>query len=69
MGNTNENYNYKIYAHVNKVNEKIYIGQTKQKVEDRLRDGLGYKPYGKNLHHIFGMQFKNMNGIILSISS
>ena len=47
MGNTNENYNYKIYAHVNKVNGKIYIGQTKQKVEDRWRDGLGYKPYGK----------------------
>ena len=36
--------NYKIYAHINKINGKIYIGQTKQSVKDRWgSDGRRYK--------------------------
>ena len=35
--------NYKIYVHVNKINGKIYIGQTRQNVKDRWDSGHGYK--------------------------
>lgn len=47
MESTNENYNYKIYVHINKINGKMYIGQTRQKAELRWRKGLGYQdsPY------------------------
>lgn len=36
--------NYKIYAHINKTNGKIYIGQTQQKLKDRFgHNGANYK--------------------------
>lgn len=35
--------NYTVYMHINKVNGKKYIGQTKQKVKNRWRNGLGYR--------------------------
>lgn len=36
--------NYKIYAHINKINGKIYIGQTQQKLKDRFgHNGSYYK--------------------------
>lgn len=36
--------NYKIYAHINKINGKIYIGQTSQKdVRRRWNNGWGYR--------------------------
>ena len=31
-----------IYKHINKINGKVYIGQTKQSVAGRWRNGLGY---------------------------
>ena len=34
---------YKVYAHINKINGKIYIGQTKQTLEQRFNHGNGYK--------------------------
>lgn len=34
---------YCVYAHINKVNGKIYIGQTCRKPEYRWNDGKGYK--------------------------
>lgn len=37
------NNEYTIYVHINNINKKIYIGQTKQKVKNRQRDGAGYK--------------------------
>jgi predicted GIY-YIG superfamily endonuclease len=38
----NEN-KYTIYMHKNKINGKIYIGQTRTSVNDRWQDGKGYK--------------------------
>ena len=35
--------NYIIYKHINKINGKIYIGQTCQKPEYRWNHGKGYK--------------------------
>ena len=35
--------NYTIYCHRNKINNKIYIGQTCQKLQRRWREGEGYK--------------------------
>lgn len=34
--------NYTIYCHRNKINNKVYIGQTCQRLERRWRDGEGY---------------------------
>ena len=33
-----------IYCHQNKINGKRYIGQTKQNLRNRWRNGNGYKP-------------------------
>ena len=38
-----ENGNYTVYIHTNKVNGKRYVGITRQSVQDRWRDGKGYK--------------------------
>lgn len=35
--------NYTIYMHKNKINGKVYIGQTCQNVKDRWKNGKGYK--------------------------
>lgn len=34
--------NYSVYRHVNKINHKVYIGITKQKVINRWKNGKGY---------------------------
>ena len=37
--------NYKVYVHINKINGKLYFGQTGQEnVKDRWDSGHGYKP-------------------------
>ena len=35
---------YCVYVHINKINGKIYVGQTGQDINRRWRDGEGYKP-------------------------
>lgn len=37
------NNNYTVYAHINKINGKMYIGITKLNPDDRWRQGKGYK--------------------------
>ena len=34
--------NFKVYIHVNKINDKVYIGQTCQNLEKRFNSGKGY---------------------------
>jgi hypothetical protein len=38
-----EENDYKVYMHKNKINNKVYIGITKQKPQYRWNDGNGYK--------------------------
>lgn len=38
-----KNGNYTVYVHVNKINGKMYVGITSQTVEQRWRQGKGYK--------------------------
>lgn len=38
-----KNGNYTVYIHTNKTNSKRYIGITRQSVQERWRDGKGYK--------------------------
>ena len=39
----NEKHNYTVYMHKNKINDKVYIGITSQKINLRWRKGKGYK--------------------------
>lgn len=34
---------YTVYKHINKINGKVYIGQTALNIERRWRKGKGYK--------------------------
>lgn len=34
---------YKVYIHINQINNKMYIGITKQKVQNRWKNGIAYK--------------------------
>lgn len=49
-------YTYCVYMHTNKINNKIYIGQTCQSVHRRWRNGDGYKdnPYFYNAIQKYG---------------
>lgn len=36
------NENYTVYLHINRINQKVYVGITCQKPEDRWENGFGY---------------------------
>lgn len=57
--------NYKIYAHKNKINNKYYIGQTHQKLEQRWKNGEGYKNCSKFYAAIKKYGWNNFEHIIL----
>lgn len=57
--------NHKIYAHINKINGKIYIGQTCLDVEDRWREGRGYCGSSKFYHAIEEYGWDNFEHIVL----
>ena len=64
MNNINEQ--YKIYAHINKINGKVYIGQTcYRNINQRWRHGEGYKhsPHFYNAIQKYG--WENFEHIIL----
>ena len=57
--------NYKVYMHLNKINNKKYIGLTKQKCEERWREGRGYKTQPKFFRAILKYGWNNFDHIIL----
>lgn len=52
------NDNYCIYMHINKIDGKVYIGQTCQKPEDRWKNGFGYKKgtHFRNAINLYGWE-------------
>lgn len=56
--------NWSVYCHINKTNNKKYVGITEQKVENRWRNGNGYKNgYFKNAIKKYG--WNNFEHIVL----
>ena len=54
MDDLNLTGNYKVYIHINKINGKMYIGQTKQVVKQRWRNGgKGYKPKNEETSYLW----------------
>lgn len=59
--------NYTVYIHRNKINNKVYIGITKQKPEERWRhDGFGYKSQLKFWRAIQKYGWDNFEHIIFA---
>lgn len=56
---------YKIYVHINKVNGKIYIGQTKQTLEQRSSNGKAYKDCRHFWNAIQKYGWENFEHIVL----
>jgi group I intron endonuclease len=56
---------YCIYKHTNKINKKVYIGQTCQKLKDRWKNGKGYKTSTKFYNAILKHGWENFEHEIL----
>lgn len=57
--------NYIVYCHINSINNKKYVGITKQKPEQRWRHGKGYKGQTKFWNAIQKYGWNNFEHIIL----
>lgn len=57
--------NYTIYIHKNKINGKVYIGQTSQKPEKRWDNGRGYETSSKFYNAILKYGWDNFEHTIL----
>ena len=62
------NKNWVVYAHKNKINKKIYIGITGQKPERRWRNGQGYKTSTYFYNAIQKYGWDNFEHIILQFN-
>ena len=60
---------YTVYLHVNKVNRKVYVGITSMKVENRWREGKGYKKCEIMNKAILKYGWSNFEHIILCKTS
>ena len=60
---------YTVYLHVNKVNEKVYVGITSMRVENRWREGKGYKKCEIMNRAILKYGWSNFEHIILCKTS
>ena len=56
---------YSIYIHKNKINNKVYIGQTSQSLEKRWGNGSGYKTSTKFYNAIQKYGWDNFEHIVL----
>lgn len=57
--------NWKIYIHINTINNKVYIGQTKQSLKKRWKYGFGYKTQSYFYNAIKKYGWKNFKHEIL----
>ncbi len=59
------NKKYCVYCHINKINQKVYVGITFRKPEDRWLNGNGYKRQPKFFNAILKYGWDNFEHIIL----
>lgn len=57
--------NYTIYIHKNKINNKVYIGQTKQNPQKRWDNGRGYETSSRFYNAILKYGWDNFEHLIL----
>ncbi len=60
---------YTVYLHINKVNRKVYVGITSMRVENRWREGKGYKKCEIMNRAILKYGWSNFEHIILCKTS
>ena len=60
---------YTVYLHINKVNRKVYVGITSMRVENRWREGKGYKKCEIMNRAILKYGWSNSEHIILCKTS